>query len=135
MCSQEKLRVKDEADICQVIAHVKIVPWIEGLGTKAAAGPSTDCGLGTGICEPLLMVTSLSAVASAEGQWRRMVSMGQRHMCQNESPEMAPAEVVALLAGASIVIESLAASGEGSGDSGPAEQPEACEQPWSDAGE
>ena len=82
-----------------------------------------------------LMVTSLSAVASAEGQWRRMVSMGQRHMCQNESPEMAPAEVVALLAGASIVIESLAASGEGSGDSGPAEQPEACEQPWSDAGE
>ena len=29
-----------------------------------------------------LMVTSLSAVASAEGQWRRMVSMGQRHMCQ-----------------------------------------------------
>ena len=54
----------------------------------------------------------------------------------NESPEMAPAEVVALLAGVSIVIESLAASGEGGvGDSGPAEQPEACEQPWSDAGE
>ena len=38
---------------------------------------------------------------------------------------MAPAEVVALIAGESIVIESLAASGEGSGEPGPAEQPEA----------
>ena len=48
---------------------------------------------------------------------------------------MAPAEVGALIAGESIVIESLAAAGAGSGEPGPAEQPEACEQPWSDAGE
>ena len=43
---------------------------------------------------------------------------GSASHVKNESPEMAPAEVVALLAGASIAIESLAASGEGSGRCG-----------------
>ena len=47
----------------------------------------------------------------------------------------APAVILGGVRGVSTSSALLDALGWGSGEPGPAEQPEACEQPWSDAGE